>query len=246
MPTNLNALIRYKTIDRCLQNQLRKHDIKMLIEACSEALAEYRGVYKGVGERTIRDDIRVMRSGILGFYAPIVFNDGHYSYSDPGYSIFNTTIGEKKLLTKILKILLAERGKIKHPDILDVLKKLSQITGYALPSVVTSEVYKKEATISEDEIAPILELRATEEEDFEMIPDKKRIRAYAKSTEEPYRIKRKAKYIRGPRTIVGKPIIEKPKKPRRFTGLFRRRVEILPVPYSWQSIFYLLEPRSTN
>ena len=62
MPTNLNALIRYKTIDRCLQNKQRNHDIKMLIEACSKALAEFRGIYKSIGERTIRDDIRIMRS----------------------------------------------------------------------------------------------------------------------------------------------------------------------------------------
>jgi len=229
MPTNLNALIRYKTIDQCLQNQQRKHDIKMLMEACSEALAEYRGVYKGVGERTIRDDIRVMRSGILGFYAPIVFNDGHYYYADPNYSIFGASIREKKLLQKILKILLDEWSKIKHPDILGVLKKLSQITVYALPSVVTFEIYKTEVTISEDEIAPTLEQRELEEKNFEMIPDKKRIpAAYAKITEEPYRIKRKAK------------------KKLKFRDLFRKKKELLLKPYDWQSILNLLEPRSTN
>lgn len=69
MPTNLNALIRYKQIDKELSNPYLKTTIHSLQIACSNQLAEHRGVYKLVAERTIRDDIRVMRSSALGFNA---------------------------------------------------------------------------------------------------------------------------------------------------------------------------------
>ena len=38
MPANRNALIRYKTIDKCLQNRYRRWTLEDLIEACSDAL----------------------------------------------------------------------------------------------------------------------------------------------------------------------------------------------------------------
>jgi hypothetical protein len=83
MPANLNALIRCKTINSCLFGGKRKYDIGELIEACSEALSEARGRTTKISERTIRDDIHVMRSEILGFNAPIEQKDGLYFYSDP-------------------------------------------------------------------------------------------------------------------------------------------------------------------
>ena len=46
-----------------------------LIDACSNALDETRGRGIRISERTIRDDLRVMRSDILGFNAPIVQKD---------------------------------------------------------------------------------------------------------------------------------------------------------------------------
>lgn len=79
MPTNLNALIRYKQIDKCLHNRYVPCTIARLQEACSEALGEHRGIYRQISERTIRDDLRVMKSDMLGFNAPIVFKGGYYS-----------------------------------------------------------------------------------------------------------------------------------------------------------------------
>lgn len=38
MPINKNALLRYKTIDRCLRNKYRRWTLDDLVEACSEAL----------------------------------------------------------------------------------------------------------------------------------------------------------------------------------------------------------------
>ena len=96
MPANLNALIRYKTINLPLRRR-RRWSIRELKQKCSDALAEYRGRYEPVSERTIRDDIRVMRSEILGYNAPIAQQKGLYYYSEPGYSIMTISFTDSDL-----------------------------------------------------------------------------------------------------------------------------------------------------
>jgi predicted DNA-binding transcriptional regulator YafY len=98
MPINRNALIRYRTIDKCLQNRRRKWTIEDLIEACNEALYEYEGIGKGVSLRTIRMDLNAMRSDKLGYNAPIIVSDRKfYSYEDPEYSISNIPLSASDL-----------------------------------------------------------------------------------------------------------------------------------------------------
>ena len=58
MPANKNALLRYKTIDRCLRNRSREWTLEDLIEACSDALYEYSGKDDYVSRRTIQTDIQ--------------------------------------------------------------------------------------------------------------------------------------------------------------------------------------------
>ena len=43
MAVTKNALIRYKTIDRCLRNRYRRWTLDDLIDACSDALYEFEG-----------------------------------------------------------------------------------------------------------------------------------------------------------------------------------------------------------
>jgi hypothetical protein len=116
MPANLNALIRYKTINSCL-NGGRKWTIHELVEACSETLADTRGRYERISERTIRDDIRVMRSEILGFSAPIIQKDGLYFYSDPYYSIMTISFTDSGLIDQIIRILTDLRSTNQHPEL---------------------------------------------------------------------------------------------------------------------------------
>lgn len=98
MPVNRNALIRYKTIDLCLQNRYRKWTLENLIDACSEALYEYEGIDKGLSKRTIQMDIQLMRSDKLGYNAPIVvLEKKYYAYADSEYSIMNIPISESDL-----------------------------------------------------------------------------------------------------------------------------------------------------
>ena len=125
MPANLNALIRYKTLDQCLSNPHRKWTIDDLIDACSSALKEYRGIYTRISERTIREDIRIMRSDILGFNAPIAQLDGNYYYEDRTYSIFNVSIKESELLIRVLNFILELQADIDHPKMEEIINTIT-------------------------------------------------------------------------------------------------------------------------
>ena len=95
MPVNKNALIRYKTIDKCLRNRYRRWTIEDLVDACSDALYEMEGIDKGVSMRTVQGDIQIMRSDKLGYNAPIeVYENKFYRYADPEYSINENPLGK--------------------------------------------------------------------------------------------------------------------------------------------------------
>ena len=93
MPVNRNALIRLRTIDKCLQNRYRKWTLDDLIDACSDALYEYEGIDKGVSRRTVQGDIQLMRSNKLGYNAPIIVKEKkYYTYEDPNYTITDLSL----------------------------------------------------------------------------------------------------------------------------------------------------------
>ncbi len=98
MPVNRNALIRYRTIDNCLQNRYRRWTLDDLIDACSNALYEFEGIDKGVSRRSIQADIEMMRSNKLGYEAPIIVVDKkYYTYADKNYSITNSPISQQDM-----------------------------------------------------------------------------------------------------------------------------------------------------
>jgi predicted DNA-binding transcriptional regulator YafY len=98
MAQNKNALIRYKTIDKCLQNGYREWTLENLIEACSDALYEYEGRDINVSKRTVQLDIQTMRSDKLGYNAPIeVYDRKFYRYADPDYSITDIPLNDSDM-----------------------------------------------------------------------------------------------------------------------------------------------------
>ncbi len=98
MALNKNALIRYKTIDKCLQNNYRQWTLDDLIEACSDTLYEYEGREVNVSKRTVQLDIQIMRSDKLGYNAPIVVYDKKfYKYEDEDYSITDIPLNENDM-----------------------------------------------------------------------------------------------------------------------------------------------------
>ncbi|MDP5078669.1 MAG: WYL domain-containing protein [Nonlabens sp.] len=98
MAVTKNALIRYKTIDKCLQNTYRNWTIADLVEYCSQALYDLEGRDINVSLRTIQLDIQMMRSDKLGYNAPIeVYERKYYRYSEPDFSITNIPITESDM-----------------------------------------------------------------------------------------------------------------------------------------------------
>ncbi len=127
MPVNRNALIRYKTIDICLQNRYRKWTLNDLIEACSEALYEYEGIEKGVSKRTVQMDLQMMRSDKLGYNAPIiVVEKKYYTYEDPTYSITNIPLTDQDLgkLTEVVEILKQFKGFTHFQELRGIVQRL--------------------------------------------------------------------------------------------------------------------------
>ncbi|MCJ7935239.1 MAG: WYL domain-containing protein [Chryseobacterium sp.] len=98
MSSNKNALIRYKTLDKCLKNKYRKYTLEDLIDECSEALFEFEGKESYVSKRTVQLDLQNMRSEKFGYEAPIeVYERKYYRYSDPDYSIHHISVNESDL-----------------------------------------------------------------------------------------------------------------------------------------------------
>ncbi|MFK7809631.1 MAG: helix-turn-helix transcriptional regulator [Saprospiraceae bacterium] len=127
MPVNRNALVRYHTIDKCLQNRQRKWTLNDLIDACSNALYEYDGIDKPVGRRTIQTDIQTMRSDRLGYNAPIVVLDRkYYAYKDKDYSISKKPLSKSDLknLSEVMEILKQFKGFSQFEEVTDSIQKL--------------------------------------------------------------------------------------------------------------------------
>ena len=127
MATNKSALIRYKTIDQCLQNRFRKWTLEDLIEKVSETLYEFEGITTGISKRTIQGDIQFMRSDKLGYNAPIVVLDRKfYTYSDADYSITQSPIKEEDVdkMKEIVSLLKQFNGFQYFDEMSELIAKL--------------------------------------------------------------------------------------------------------------------------
>ena len=127
MAQNKNALIRYKTIDKCLQNKYRQWTLDDLIEACSTALYEYEGKETSVSKRTIQLDIQMMRSEKLGYNAPIaVYDKKYYHYEDEDFSITDIPLTENDInvLTETVSMLKQFKDFSLFTDVSDILQRL--------------------------------------------------------------------------------------------------------------------------
>ena len=142
MPLNRATLIRISTIDKCLQNHYRRWTINDLIDACTDALAEYEGRSNPVSRRTFQNDLALMRSNRLGYNAPIVVRDNkYYEYEDPDYSITHLPLNDEGLdaLNSALDILRQLQGFPQLASSIDIISKLneqiSRQTGTSVPAM---------------------------------------------------------------------------------------------------------------
>lgn len=127
MSQNKNALIRYKTIDKCLQNYYRKWTLEDLMEAVSEALYEFEGRENSISKRTLQLDIQLMRSEKLGYNAPIVVYDKkYYKYEEEDFTITDIPLTETDInvLTETVSMLKQFKDFSLFSDVSDILQRL--------------------------------------------------------------------------------------------------------------------------
>ncbi len=127
MSLNKLALIRYKTIDRCLSNRGRKWTLEDLIEKVSDALYDYEGIKAGVSKRTIQLDIQTMRSDKLGYNAPIIVKEKkYYTYEDAKFTITQSklTRGDMDKMHEVVGILKHLNGFSHFGEMSDMIAKL--------------------------------------------------------------------------------------------------------------------------
>ena len=90
MAKNKGAIVRYRTIDRCLRDTKRKYGIKELIHECSETLTAALAEETKVSRRQIYADLNYMESD-MGYQADIEHiyegRNVYYRYADPNFSI---------------------------------------------------------------------------------------------------------------------------------------------------------------
>lgn len=142
MSVNKNALIRYKTIDKCLQNKFRDWTLQDLIDACSDALYEFEGKDVNVSKRSVQLDLQFMRSDKLGYNAPIeVYGKKYYRYKDEKYSITNIPV-----TTTDMQVLLETVEMLKQFKDFSLFKELNGII-QKLEDRVYTEKMKKPAII---------------------------------------------------------------------------------------------------
>ena len=128
MATNLHAMMRYRVIDRCLRKTGEVWDWKTLAEACGKMLKEQYGLDTIPSERTIKEDLRNMRSGDLGYRAPIKYNRAlkSYAYTDNSFAINDHPITDTQLgdIKNALNILRQFSGNENLKEMQEILVEL--------------------------------------------------------------------------------------------------------------------------
>ena len=141
MPTNKNAMTRYRIIDRLLSDKYHAYTIDDIVEEVNKSLAELDPDTDGVGRRCIEKDIKYLEEG------PFVAEIERYSatgyseekqrnvsrrclrYADASFSIFKQplTDDEKQLLGEAMSLL----GNFDGLPDFDGLDRLRQSLGMA-------------------------------------------------------------------------------------------------------------------
>jgi predicted DNA-binding transcriptional regulator YafY len=129
LASNKHAIIRYRTIDRCLKDRNNSWTWRELRNVCESAIEESTGHPVEISERTIKYDIAAMRSNdILGYYAPIRYDrtEKSYYYSDLQYSLTESPINkkDKQDLNNALQLLEQFMGISEITGIQTILTKL--------------------------------------------------------------------------------------------------------------------------
>lgn len=102
MAGNKHALTRYRVLDACFSNWMRKYYAEDLIAKCNEALADrYPSGEMGISRRTFFDDLNDLDELVGGYGVEIKrLNDGrkkYYRYDKENFSLFAKGFTEEEL-----------------------------------------------------------------------------------------------------------------------------------------------------
>ena len=133
MPTNNHALIRCRTIDRCLKSRNRNYFLKDLIKECSDAVHEYKEAqtgktlpYKLLSRRTLLYDLKFMA---LEFGAEIDHDltDGYF-YVDSHFEAFKAKMSNTDMdrLSEALSILKQLSGESQFKDLESMILRMEE------------------------------------------------------------------------------------------------------------------------
>lgn len=126
MPVNKNAALRYRIIDEALSGN-RKLTFSELKACINRKLAEVNADYTGVSDRTLYNDIKIMRSDApVGYNAPIVCQKGLYHYSDKSF-----TINQQPLRSEDIEAIKQALGLLKQFGHLPLLEQLAQLISHS-------------------------------------------------------------------------------------------------------------------
>ncbi len=122
--SSINAQMRYQVIDQQLRSNPINH-WKDLSEACALFASEWDKNTSPPSKRTIAYDIQRMRSGILGYQAPIAYSkERGYYYTNKKFSIFKVPLS-KISTDRVSDALLMLKQLTKNENFLDIHHTLS-------------------------------------------------------------------------------------------------------------------------
>ena len=128
MPQNKSASLRHLTIDKCLANFGRRWTFEDLREACVDALAYEGHQSPTLSTKTLRDDLKFMRS-MAGYDAPIeTYRDSgtyYYRYSERDFTIRKRPITPTEL--EAIKDVLAMFQRLQGLSELGFLQELGPV-----------------------------------------------------------------------------------------------------------------------
>ncbi|MEG0915543.1 MAG: WYL domain-containing protein [Myroides sp.] len=149
MAKSKHAFTRYKILNNCFSNPVRRFTVDQLVNHVNAALLEQYDLEKGVSKRQIYDDIKFMRSA-EGYDAPIEsYRDGKcmiYRYSDSDYDFAQNGLTEK--------------DKMQMQEVAEFLEQFKNLEGFQSYSEMATAL--KSSILESDNQNPAIQFEVNE------------------------------------------------------------------------------------
>ncbi|NJC27023.1 helix-turn-helix transcriptional regulator [Neolewinella antarctica] len=99
MAVNKNALLRYKTLDRCFRNTGRQYFIQDLLDECNAAILDENPDSNGIQVRQLYADIKFLETeagGGIELRKDKIGKKPYYRYRDPTFTLYGQELNESE------------------------------------------------------------------------------------------------------------------------------------------------------